>query len=156
MSEMFIFKWNITLNVNILFYRCTGEQHLKFQGIDYSTWGLWQNHIALIVMAVIFLCIAYIKLRFIRKFSWAFWFKHSIYESVNPNEHAIFLQKSYISIYLYSSTHNFTIFFIVHHLMQHHCYTLHMDLISKLKEKVAGRTCTGTTHPLGIHIIGVA
>ncbi|XP_057188591.1 broad substrate specificity ATP-binding cassette transporter ABCG2d isoform X2 [Triplophysa rosa] len=48
---------------------CTGEQHLKFQGIDYSTWGLWQNHIALTVMTLIFLCIAYVKLRFIRTFS---------------------------------------------------------------------------------------
>uniref|UniRef100_A0A8B9JRK0 Broad substrate specificity ATP-binding cassette transporter ABCG2 n=1 Tax=Astyanax mexicanus TaxID=7994 RepID=A0A8B9JRK0_ASTMX len=48
---------------------CTGEQHLKSQGIDYSTWGLWQNHLALIIMTIIFLIIAYIKLRFIRKFS---------------------------------------------------------------------------------------
>ncbi|XP_051983209.1 broad substrate specificity ATP-binding cassette transporter ABCG2d [Xyrauchen texanus] len=48
---------------------CTGEQHLKFQGIDYSSWGLWQNHAALIIMTLIFLIIAYIKLRFIKKFS---------------------------------------------------------------------------------------
>ncbi|KAK2852334.1 hypothetical protein Q7C36_007535 [Tachysurus vachellii] len=48
---------------------CTGEQHLQGQGIDYSTWGLWQNHMALIIMTIIFLLIAYIKLRFMRKFS---------------------------------------------------------------------------------------
>ncbi|XP_009292498.3 broad substrate specificity ATP-binding cassette transporter ABCG2d isoform X1 [Danio rerio] len=48
---------------------CTGEQHLTFQGIDYSSWGLWQNHVALTVMTLIFLIIAYIKLRFISKFS---------------------------------------------------------------------------------------
>ncbi|XP_017575992.1 broad substrate specificity ATP-binding cassette transporter ABCG2d [Pygocentrus nattereri] len=48
---------------------CTGEQHLTSQGIDYSTWGLWQNHVALIIMTILFLIIAYIKLRFIRKFS---------------------------------------------------------------------------------------
>nr|XP_055060493.1 broad substrate specificity ATP-binding cassette transporter ABCG2d [Misgurnus anguillicaudatus] len=47
---------------------CTGEQHLNFQGIDYSTWGLWQNHIALTVMTFVFLSIAYVKLRFIKKF----------------------------------------------------------------------------------------
>ncbi|XP_062852465.1 broad substrate specificity ATP-binding cassette transporter ABCG2d [Trichomycterus rosablanca] len=48
---------------------CTGEQHLKNQGINYSTWGLWQNHLALIIMTILFLLIAYIKLMFIRKFS---------------------------------------------------------------------------------------
>lgn len=53
----------------IIFYRCTGEQHLTFQGIDYSSWGLWHNHIALTVMTLIFLIIAYIKLRFIPNFS---------------------------------------------------------------------------------------
>ncbi|XP_053535852.1 broad substrate specificity ATP-binding cassette transporter ABCG2-like [Ictalurus punctatus] len=51
------------------FLSCTGEQHLQAQGIDYSTWGLWQNHMALIIMTIIFLIIAYIKLRFMRKFS---------------------------------------------------------------------------------------
>ncbi|KAM9476979.1 broad substrate specificity ATP-binding cassette transporter ABCG2-like [Clarias gariepinus] len=48
---------------------CTGEQHLQSQGINYSTWGLWQNHVALIIMTIIFLITAYIKLRFMRKFS---------------------------------------------------------------------------------------
>ncbi|XP_037615024.1 broad substrate specificity ATP-binding cassette transporter ABCG2-like isoform X2 [Sebastes umbrosus] len=48
---------------------CTGEQFLEQQGVDYSTWGLWQNHIALASMTVIFLTITYLKLRFIRKFT---------------------------------------------------------------------------------------
>lgn len=48
---------------------CTGEDFLMQQGVDYSTWGLWQNHVALIIMTVCFLAIAYLKLRFIRKFT---------------------------------------------------------------------------------------
>ncbi|KAL4618171.1 ATP-binding cassette sub-family G member 2-like [Arapaima gigas] len=49
--------------------RCTGEEYLENQGIDYSTWGLWQNHVALVIMTFIFLSIAYLKLRFIKKFT---------------------------------------------------------------------------------------
>uniref|UniRef100_A0AAY4ALC4 Broad substrate specificity ATP-binding cassette transporter ABCG2 n=1 Tax=Denticeps clupeoides TaxID=299321 RepID=A0AAY4ALC4_9TELE len=56
--------YNCSANVE-----CTGEQHLNAQGITYSTWGLWENHVALAVMTFIFLIIAYIKLRFIRKFT---------------------------------------------------------------------------------------
>uniref|UniRef100_A0A8B9SZ88 Broad substrate specificity ATP-binding cassette transporter ABCG2 n=1 Tax=Anas platyrhynchos TaxID=8839 RepID=A0A8B9SZ88_ANAPL len=48
---------------------CTGDQYLKSQGIDVSTWGLWQNHVALACMTVIFLAISYLKLRFMKKFS---------------------------------------------------------------------------------------
>ncbi|XP_063074749.1 broad substrate specificity ATP-binding cassette transporter ABCG2-like [Engraulis encrasicolus] len=48
---------------------CTGEAHLEQQGIDYSTWGLWQNHMALGLMTLIFLTIAYLKLRFMKKFT---------------------------------------------------------------------------------------
>ncbi|KAL2098049.1 hypothetical protein ACEWY4_007256 [Coilia grayii] len=48
---------------------CTGEQHLDSQGINYSTWGLWENHLALVSMTVIFLTIAYLKLRFMKKFT---------------------------------------------------------------------------------------
>ncbi|XP_047440604.1 broad substrate specificity ATP-binding cassette transporter ABCG2-like [Mugil cephalus] len=48
---------------------CTGEAFLEEQGVDYSTWGLWQNHMALGIMTVSFLTIAYLKLRFIRKFT---------------------------------------------------------------------------------------
>ncbi|XP_076840638.1 broad substrate specificity ATP-binding cassette transporter ABCG2 [Brachyhypopomus gauderio] len=49
---------------------CTsGVDFLTEQGIDYSTWGLWQNHVALGSMTIIFLGIAYFKLRFIKKFT---------------------------------------------------------------------------------------
>ncbi|KAM6959775.1 broad substrate specificity ATP-binding cassette transporter ABCG2-like [Tautogolabrus adspersus] len=48
---------------------CTGEEFLEQQGVDYSAWGFWQNHMALIIMTVCFLTIAYLKLRFIRKFT---------------------------------------------------------------------------------------
>ncbi|XP_034713209.1 broad substrate specificity ATP-binding cassette transporter ABCG2-like [Etheostoma cragini] len=48
---------------------CTGEEFLEIQGVDPSTWGLWQNHLALGVMTLCFLIIAYLKLRFIRKFT---------------------------------------------------------------------------------------
>lgn len=46
-----------------------GEEILDEQGVDYSAWGLWQNHVALLVMIFIFLSIAYLKLRFIKKFT---------------------------------------------------------------------------------------
>ncbi|XP_044537448.1 broad substrate specificity ATP-binding cassette transporter ABCG2 [Gracilinanus agilis] len=48
---------------------CTGEDFLRNQGIDLSDWGLWQNHVALACMIVIFLTIAYLKLLFLKKFS---------------------------------------------------------------------------------------
>uniref|UniRef100_A0A674NIN4 ABC-type xenobiotic transporter n=1 Tax=Takifugu rubripes TaxID=31033 RepID=A0A674NIN4_TAKRU len=48
---------------------CTGEQYLEYLGIEYSTWGLWVNHVALIAMMLAFLLIAYLKLRYIKKFS---------------------------------------------------------------------------------------
>ncbi|XP_029931817.1 ATP-binding cassette sub-family G member 2-like isoform X1 [Myripristis murdjan] len=48
---------------------CTGEEYLEDQGVDYSPWGLWQNHVALATMTVCFLSIAYLKLRFIKKFT---------------------------------------------------------------------------------------
>ncbi|KAF7667582.1 hypothetical protein LDENG_00055460 [Lucifuga dentata] len=48
---------------------CTGEQYLDYLGTTYTTWGLWQNHVALIGMAFIFLLITYLKLRFIKKFT---------------------------------------------------------------------------------------
>ncbi|NWU34095.1 ABCG2 protein, partial [Hylia prasina] len=48
---------------------CTGEDYLKSQGIEATTWGLWQNHLALACMTLIFLTIAYLKLHFMKKFS---------------------------------------------------------------------------------------
>uniref|UniRef100_A0A8D0GRV3 Broad substrate specificity ATP-binding cassette transporter ABCG2 n=1 Tax=Sphenodon punctatus TaxID=8508 RepID=A0A8D0GRV3_SPHPU len=49
--------------------QCTGEQYLKNQGIEATSWGLWQNHVALASMIIIFLTITYLKLRFMKKFS---------------------------------------------------------------------------------------
>ncbi|XP_034451792.1 broad substrate specificity ATP-binding cassette transporter ABCG2d isoform X2 [Hippoglossus hippoglossus] len=49
--------------------RCTGEQYLDYLGIEYTTWGLWENHTALTVMSFVFLLIAYLKLRYIKKFT---------------------------------------------------------------------------------------
>uniref|UniRef100_A0A3Q3X0N4 ABC transporter domain-containing protein n=1 Tax=Mola mola TaxID=94237 RepID=A0A3Q3X0N4_MOLML len=48
---------------------CTGEEFMNNQGVDFSTWGFWQNHLALGIMTTTFLTIAYLKLRFIRKFT---------------------------------------------------------------------------------------
>ncbi|KAK2817168.1 hypothetical protein Q5P01_025359 [Channa striata] len=48
---------------------CRGEQYLDYLGLEYSTWGLWENHVALTVMAIVFLIIAYLKLRYIKKFT---------------------------------------------------------------------------------------
>nr|XP_021484087.1 ATP-binding cassette sub-family G member 2-like [Meriones unguiculatus] len=48
---------------------CTGDDHLKNQGIDLSPWGLWKNHVALACMSIIFLTIAYLKLVFLKKYS---------------------------------------------------------------------------------------
>lgn len=45
----------------------TGAEYLANQGIDSSTWGLWQNHLALAIMTLIFLTIAYLKLSFMKK-----------------------------------------------------------------------------------------
>uniref|UniRef100_A0A4W6BQY9 ATP-binding cassette, sub-family G (WHITE), member 2a n=1 Tax=Lates calcarifer TaxID=8187 RepID=A0A4W6BQY9_LATCA len=44
-------------------------EFLTEQGVDYSTWGFWQNHVALGAMTICFLAITYLKLRFIRKFT---------------------------------------------------------------------------------------
>ncbi|XP_072858078.1 broad substrate specificity ATP-binding cassette transporter ABCG2 [Pogona vitticeps] len=48
---------------------CNGEEYLRSQGIEPTVWGLWQNHVALACMTVIFLSISYIKLRLMKKFS---------------------------------------------------------------------------------------
>ncbi|KAM9335198.1 broad substrate specificity ATP-binding cassette transporter ABCG2-like [Symphorus nematophorus] len=57
---------SFTQEPNITF---TGEDYLTGQGVDFSTWGFWQNHVALGVMTVCFLAIAYLKLLFIKKFT---------------------------------------------------------------------------------------
>nr|XP_057923955.1 broad substrate specificity ATP-binding cassette transporter ABCG2-like [Doryrhamphus excisus]XP_057923956.1 broad substrate specificity ATP-binding cassette transporter ABCG2-like [Doryrhamphus excisus] len=48
---------------------CKGEDFLNEQGVDYSNWGFWQNHLALGIMTFCFLTITYLKLRFLRKFT---------------------------------------------------------------------------------------
>ncbi|XP_037830780.1 broad substrate specificity ATP-binding cassette transporter ABCG2d isoform X2 [Kryptolebias marmoratus] len=48
---------------------CSGEQHLDYLGIEHGSWGLWQNHVALTAMMAIFLTTAYLKLRYIKKFT---------------------------------------------------------------------------------------
>lgn len=58
-----------TGNMTLVEMCTTGEMFLQQQGIDYSEWGLWQNHLALGIMSIIFLIIAYLKLRFIKKFT---------------------------------------------------------------------------------------
>ncbi|KFW69528.1 ATP-binding cassette sub-family G member 2, partial [Pygoscelis adeliae] len=64
------FKPTKFINVCVFTRRwCTGDEYLKNQGIDVSSWGLWQNHLALACMTVIFLIIAYLKLHFMKKFS---------------------------------------------------------------------------------------
>ncbi|NWH75622.1 ABCG2 protein, partial [Piaya cayana] len=53
----------------MLFCRCSGEAYLCSQGITPTDWAMWENIVALICMTVIFLIIAYAKLRFMRKFT---------------------------------------------------------------------------------------
>ncbi|NWH33801.1 ABCG2 protein, partial [Chloropsis hardwickii] len=53
----------------VLFCRCSGEAYLCSQGIAPTSWAMWENIVALFCMTVIFLIIAYAKLRFMRKFT---------------------------------------------------------------------------------------
>ncbi|KAG7254561.1 hypothetical protein CRUP_025019 [Coryphaenoides rupestris] len=53
---------NIFMTIDLVFM-----MYLEVQGIDYSTWGFWQNNLALAVMMFLFLSIAYTKLHFIKK-----------------------------------------------------------------------------------------
>uniref|UniRef100_A0A3Q2WUL0 ATP-binding cassette, sub-family G (WHITE), member 2a n=1 Tax=Haplochromis burtoni TaxID=8153 RepID=A0A3Q2WUL0_HAPBU len=59
-------KMNTTLNQQ---YCYSGEKVLEEQGVEYSLWGMWQNHLALFIMTICFLIITYLKLRFIKKFT---------------------------------------------------------------------------------------
>ncbi|KFV82853.1 ATP-binding cassette sub-family G member 2, partial [Struthio camelus australis] len=54
---------------SMLFCSCSGEIHLCSQGITPTNWAMWENIVALFCMTVIFLMIAYAKLRFMRKFT---------------------------------------------------------------------------------------
>ncbi|NXS41066.1 ABCG2 protein, partial [Balaeniceps rex] len=53
----------------MFFRRCSGEAYLCSQGIAPANWAMWENIVALFCMTVIFLIIAYAKLRFMRKFT---------------------------------------------------------------------------------------
>ncbi|XP_039466396.1 broad substrate specificity ATP-binding cassette transporter ABCG2-like [Oreochromis aureus] len=59
-------KMNTTLGQQ---YCYSGEKVLEDQGVNYSLWGMWQNHLALFIMTICFLIITYLKLRFIKKFT---------------------------------------------------------------------------------------
>ena len=41
---------------------CTGEEFLMIQGIDLSSWGFWENHLALVCTMIILLTITYVQL----------------------------------------------------------------------------------------------
>ncbi|XP_044276411.1 broad substrate specificity ATP-binding cassette transporter ABCG2-like isoform X2 [Varanus komodoensis] len=42
--------------------RILGEMYMEQQEIDYSTWGFWENHLALLCLTSVFLFFAYIQL----------------------------------------------------------------------------------------------
>ncbi|XP_070612794.1 broad substrate specificity ATP-binding cassette transporter ABCG2-like isoform X1 [Erythrolamprus reginae] len=60
---------NVTCVPTSAFTVCTGEDYLKMQGIGITAWDMWQNHIALACMTVIFLTLAYLKLKFLKKYT---------------------------------------------------------------------------------------
>ncbi|XP_054840129.1 broad substrate specificity ATP-binding cassette transporter ABCG2-like [Eublepharis macularius] len=56
-------------NISHLEQPCSGETYLCSQGIEPTNWAMWENVVALLCMTVIFLLIAYAKLRFMKKFT---------------------------------------------------------------------------------------
>ncbi|XP_039217162.1 broad substrate specificity ATP-binding cassette transporter ABCG2-like isoform X4 [Crotalus tigris] len=60
---------NVTCVSTTAFTVCTGEDYLTMQGIGTTAWDLWQNHVALICMTIIFLTFAYLKLKFLKKYT---------------------------------------------------------------------------------------
>ncbi|XP_054846034.1 broad substrate specificity ATP-binding cassette transporter ABCG2-like [Eublepharis macularius] len=60
---------NVTCITPSPFTICTGEDYLKIQGIDITPWGIWQNYLALVCMTIIFLTIAYMKLKLQKKYT---------------------------------------------------------------------------------------
>lgn len=51
------------------FVNCTtGEEYMERQGIEYGTWGLWQNIVALAAIGLGFLFLTYVQLRRINKY----------------------------------------------------------------------------------------
>uniref|UniRef100_A0A8B9JMP8 ABC transporter domain-containing protein n=1 Tax=Astyanax mexicanus TaxID=7994 RepID=A0A8B9JMP8_ASTMX len=45
----------------------TGDMYLQILGMDYSTWGFWQNHVALLGIILVCMTLAYIQLRRINR-----------------------------------------------------------------------------------------
>ena len=50
------------------YFSTTGEDYMDSQGITYGVWGMWQNIVALMSMAVGFLALTYVQLRRINKY----------------------------------------------------------------------------------------
>ena len=46
----------------VLNYRCTGEEFLMILDIDLSSWGFWENHVALACITIILLSVTYVRL----------------------------------------------------------------------------------------------
>lgn len=51
--------------------RLPGELFLSSRGIDYSVWGFWQNHVALLVIITVCMFLAYVQLRRINRWKWS-------------------------------------------------------------------------------------
>ncbi|XP_034296352.1 broad substrate specificity ATP-binding cassette transporter ABCG2-like [Pantherophis guttatus] len=60
---------NVTCVSTTAFTVCTGEDYLEMQGIGTTAWDLWQNHVALTCMTITFLTLAYLKLKFLKKYT---------------------------------------------------------------------------------------
>uniref|UniRef100_A0AAR2LAM2 ABC transporter domain-containing protein n=1 Tax=Pygocentrus nattereri TaxID=42514 RepID=A0AAR2LAM2_PYGNA len=58
---------NTVKNMSSVFIIMTGEMYLDHQEIDYSTWGFWQNQVALGGIMCICLVLAYVQLRRINR-----------------------------------------------------------------------------------------
>ncbi|XP_076697443.1 broad substrate specificity ATP-binding cassette transporter ABCG2-like [Callospermophilus lateralis] len=46
---------------------CSGEEFLLMQDMDISPWGLWMNHVALSILMIIFLIIAYLRMLYLKR-----------------------------------------------------------------------------------------
>ncbi|EDL99481.1 rCG37898 [Rattus norvegicus] len=46
---------------------CTGEEFLEIQGFHLSSWGFWENHLALACTMIILLTITYVQLLLLKK-----------------------------------------------------------------------------------------
>ncbi|XP_004640707.1 ATP-binding cassette sub-family G member 2-like [Octodon degus] len=68
LGQIYCAGLNATESSNCLNYIiCYGDEYLTTYGIDLSTWGLWQNYVALACMIIIFLTVAYLKLLLLKK-----------------------------------------------------------------------------------------